>query len=258
MSLREIEYCGLVAEAWDALRGDTTEWPDRAFYREMIARSGEPVLDIGCGTGRLLLDYLAEGVDIDGVDNAPDMLAICRAKASDLGLSPVLHEQYVEQLDLPRRYRTILIPSSTLQLIVDWSEAVGALLRVRTHLEECGTVVASFMPLWREGRPFTRVEESSAPAEGAGGSYRRVARSIYDPETECVDTEDLYQFIVDGEVVREESYTRSKATRSYTPAQAAALFRDAGFAEITVRHGFTFDAARTETTVCTVSGSDAG
>ena len=70
------EYHGLMAEAWDLLRGDTSGWEDRPFYLELIRRFGEPALDVGCGTGRLLLDYLAEGIEIDGLDVSPDMLAL--------------------------------------------------------------------------------------------------------------------------------------------------------------------------------------
>ena len=71
------EYHGLMAEAWDLLRGGTSGWDDRPFYLELIRRFGEPALDVGCGTGRLLLDYLTEGIEIDGVDVSPDMLAVC-------------------------------------------------------------------------------------------------------------------------------------------------------------------------------------
>ena len=38
--------------------------------------SGQPVLDVGCATGRLILTYLEEGIDADGVDVSPEMLAI--------------------------------------------------------------------------------------------------------------------------------------------------------------------------------------
>jgi ubiquinone/menaquinone biosynthesis C-methylase UbiE len=78
MSAEDYEYRGLISQAWDLLRGDTSNWGDRAFYRDIIRASGQPALDIGCGTGRLLLDYLADGIDIDGVDVSPEMLDICR------------------------------------------------------------------------------------------------------------------------------------------------------------------------------------
>ena len=112
MPRNDYEYRWMLASAWDLLRGDTSQWPDRAFYREVISRYGEPALDVGCGTGRLLLDYLAAGLDVEGVDNSPEMLALCLEKAEALGLKPVVYEQTMETLHLPRHYRTIFVPSS--------------------------------------------------------------------------------------------------------------------------------------------------
>ena len=71
MSDVNYEYRDLLAQTWDLFRGDTSGWVDRFFYRDIITEYGQPVLDVGCGTGRLLLDYMGEGVDIDGVDNSP-------------------------------------------------------------------------------------------------------------------------------------------------------------------------------------------
>src|SRR4029079_940688 len=130
MSLSDYEYKGLMAQSWDLLRGDTSKSPDRLFYLNVIQTFGQPVLDVGCGTGRLLLDYFAQGIDIDGVDNSPDMLAICQQKARTLGIAPVLYEQYLETLSLPRQYRTIIIPSSTLQLIIEPALVTQALQRL--------------------------------------------------------------------------------------------------------------------------------
>ena len=106
MNSENYEYRGFLASAWDLLRGDTSDWPDRAFYRDIILQYGQPALDIGCGTGRLLLDYLAAGIDIDGVDNSPEMLAICKESA-EAGLHPTLFQQNMEALT----YREDIAPS---------------------------------------------------------------------------------------------------------------------------------------------------
>jgi SAM-dependent methyltransferase len=150
----EYEYRGLIASSWDLLRGDTTHWGDRRRYRELIERYGQPALDVGCGTGRLLLDYLRAGIDIDGVDNSPEMLARCREKAGRLGLHPVLYQQSMEALALPRRYRTILVPSSSFQLVTDSDAAAAAMRRFLVHLEPGGALAMSFMPLWQAGDPL--------------------------------------------------------------------------------------------------------
>src|SRR5947199_7054179 len=112
MDQESYEYTGMMADAWDLLRGDTSTWSDRFFYRDLIVRYGQPVLDVGCGTGRLLLDYLAQGIDVDGVDVSPEMLAICSEKAQRLGLHARVFEQTMQGIDLPRTYRTIMVPSS--------------------------------------------------------------------------------------------------------------------------------------------------
>jgi ubiquinone/menaquinone biosynthesis C-methylase UbiE len=252
--MTDYEYKGLMAECWDVLRGDTSQWSDRFFFLDIIKQNGQPALDIGCGTGRLLLDYLAQGIDIDGVDNSPEMLAICQRKARKLGLQPVLHEQYVEALALPRLYRTILIPSSSLQLIIEPDMARQALQRLAAHLQPGGVIVSPFMKLWKEGDPLESEWERQVTRPEDGAVIRRVAWSRYDPAAECEDTRDLYQVIVDGEVVAEEQHQRNPATRSYSQQQALALFESVGLANIRMFKEFTFELAQTEDWVFTLVG----
>ncbi len=254
----DYEYQGLMAQAWDVLRGDTSQWADRFFYLDAIGRYGQPVLDVGCGTGRLLLDYLAQGIDVDGVDNSPEMLALCRAKAKAqaLGLAPRLYEQTMETLTLPRTYRTIIIPSSSLQLIVEPALADEALRRVARHLEPGGAVLASFMALRKPGDPLEFAWEQSAVRPEDGATIRRVGRSRYDPTLELEHTEDQYQVIIDGTVAAEELHRRSPATRSYTQAQA--LFERAGLVDVELYSGFSVEPVKPEDTLFTVVGRRAG
>ena len=252
MNLPEYEYKGLIAQAWDVLRGDTSNWPDRFFYLEIIGKYGQPVLDVGCGTGRLLLDYLQQGIDIDGVDNSPDMLALCRQKAANLGLSPNLYEQYMEVLELPRKYQTILIPSSSLQLIVEPEMVDQAVTRLRDHLLPGGVISASFMKLRKDGDPLEFEWEQSAVREKDGVKFRRVIKSRYDPISQYEHTEDIYQMIVDEKVTAEESFRRSPATVSYDQAQVKSLFERAGFVDAHLYSQFTLEPVKEEDNVFTV------
>jgi len=234
----DYEYCGLIAESWDLLRGDTSGWADRPFYRSVVERSGEPALDVGCGTGRLLLDYLGRGMDVEGVDNSPEMLAICRRKAAALGLRPTVYEQSVARLDLPRRYRTIFAPSSTLQLLLDPADAAEGLRRLHDHLEPGGTLVASFMVLdgAADFGEWKLVRERVRPEDGL--LVRRWGRTRYDRAAQLEHSEDRYELLRDGEVVASEQHARSPAVRSYGQAQALALYREAGFADVRALAGF--------------------
>jgi ubiquinone/menaquinone biosynthesis C-methylase UbiE len=248
MSADDYEYRGLIAQAWDLLRGDTSKWEDRPFYRDIIRASGQPALDIGCGTGRLLLDYLADGIDIDGVDVSPEMLEICRQQAQKLGLHPALYQQHMEALDLPRSYRTIIVPSSSFQLITDAHDAAEAMKRFRNHLEPKGTLVMPFMiPLdWPATESnvavdWEQVAEQVRPEDGL--LIRRWSRATYDLAQQLEHTEDRYEVIREGEIIESEYHSRSPADRWYTPAQAIKLYQDAGFTSIRIFREFTYEPA---------------
>src|SRR5437667_756899 len=259
MDLESYEYRGMMAAAWDLLRGDTTTWEDRFFYRDLIVRYGQPVLDVGCGTGRLLLDYLTQGMDIDGVDASPEMLAICAEKAQQLGLHPRVFEQVMQKLDLPRAYRTIMVPSSSFQLLTDPRDAQEAMHRFFRHLEPGGILVMPFMLLWNE--PTTQLIVQStwkvngeAVRPGDGSTIRRWTRSTFDLAEQLESTEDRYEVLRDGAVIATEMHVRAPATRWYTQQQALRLYEETGFTNIQIFKEFSEEPASAEETLFSIAG----
>ena len=154
MSTPNYEYYGMMAEFWDLFRGDTSTWDDRFFYLDVVKKYGQPVLDVGCGTGRILLDFMSQGIDIDGVDNSLDMLALLKQKTEKLNLHPIVYQQEMTALSLPRRYQTILVPSSSFQLLLDPVSPPLAMRCFYEHLLPGGNLTMPFMTLWREGDPL--------------------------------------------------------------------------------------------------------
>ena len=130
-------HYGLVARWWAEFNEGGS---DVAFFQKAIERCGEPALDAGCGTGRLLLPFLRSGLDVDGSDVSPDMIAWCAAKAEADGLSVNLYTQAMHELDLPRRYRTVVL-CGVFGLGGDRSTDVEGLRRIHSQLESGGTLV---------------------------------------------------------------------------------------------------------------------
>jgi SAM-dependent methyltransferase len=235
------EYHDMLANSWDLFRGDTSQWEDRGFYLEIILENGQPVLDVGCGTGRLLLDYLSHGIDIDGVDISPEMLALCRQKAMALDLRPTLYEADVKTMQLPRLYQVIIVPSSSFQLVLDPDAARKAIQNLINHLLVRGSLVMPFMRLWKKGNPLEidwhLSGEKIRPTDGA--TIRRWTKSRFDPDNQLEHTETRYEVLKDNVVIESEYHRQSPATREYTQKQACELFIQTGFINLKVYRGFT-------------------
>ena len=253
---RTYEYHGLIPESWDVFRANAPHWPDVAFYRDVILAAGQPALDVGCATGRLILAYLSEGIDCDAIDLSPEMLDSVRRKAAERGLVVTgrLFRQGMETLSLPRHYRTIVVSSSTFQLLTDPADATEALRRFRAHFEPGGTLVMSLMLLYTDPPPapvftteWSAWREATRPTDGA--VFRRRSRSTYDMPQQLESTADEYQLVLNGQVVTSESHAQSPATRWYTQAQAKALLASAGFTDVRLTSGFTHTPAQPEDTL---------
>lgn len=102
-------HYGLMAESWARFKTDAPELP---HLLKLIGRFGQPVLDLACGSGRILTKLLIAGVDADGVDVSDDMLDGARKAASAHGFASALLTRPMHDLNLPRQYGTILICDS--------------------------------------------------------------------------------------------------------------------------------------------------
>ncbi|MDP0490481.1 MAG: class I SAM-dependent methyltransferase [Verrucomicrobiota bacterium JB023] len=138
-------YTSLEAELhdlfWDA-EGPPAELP---LIRDFLGQHPGRSLEFGCGSGRLLLPLLKEGFDIEGLDNAPEMLSLCRRHAAKQFLNPTLHGAEVEEFQPSQPYQAIAVPAFTLQLLPD---PPAALTHLRQWLSDGGGLYLTvFEPL---------------------------------------------------------------------------------------------------------------
>src|SRR2546430_35650 len=88
---------------------------EAAFYVRLARAADLPVLELGCGTGRVTLAIAAAGVEVVGLDLSPAMLRLARAKAASAA-NPTWIEGDMRRFTLPRRFGLVIAPYRLLQL----------------------------------------------------------------------------------------------------------------------------------------------
>jgi SAM-dependent methyltransferase len=107
---------------------------DLPLWRE-LAGDG-PVLDLGCGTGRVAIDLATRGVPVVGLDHDPVLLAALASRAEGLPVETVCAD--ARAFDLGRRFGIVLAPMQTVQLLGGPAGRADFLRCAKAHLEAGG------------------------------------------------------------------------------------------------------------------------
>ena len=119
-------------ELYDVILGDLDYGRD--FYLRLAKQANGPVLDVACGTGRIMLPCLRDGVDIEGVDLHEGMLQRLRRKAAALGLAPRLHRADMSDFRLSRRFALVIVPFNSFMHNLTTDDQIRCLKTCREHL----------------------------------------------------------------------------------------------------------------------------
>ncbi|MTI95244.1 MAG: class I SAM-dependent methyltransferase [Firmicutes bacterium] len=115
---------------------------DLEFYLE-LAR-GRRVLDIGCGTGRVMLPLLQAGVDVTGIDMSPHMLKLAAEKLNGAGFTPELHQGDMRDFNLESEFDLIIIPYYSMTYMHSDAERSTVLNCCWRHLASGGMLAFDF------------------------------------------------------------------------------------------------------------------
>ncbi len=136
-----IETMNRIARFFDAEYADYME--DLPALQAYAQRTDGPLLELGCGTGRLLVPLARAGYAVTGVDLSPEMLTIAREKqvAADLGERVTLIEGDYATAALGGPYRLAFCVMNTFLHLITIEEQVAALRHWRQHLAPRGLLV---------------------------------------------------------------------------------------------------------------------
>jgi SAM-dependent methyltransferase len=233
---------GLVSRWWANFN---VGGPEIAHFGADVA-AGQPALDVGCGAGRLLIPWLSEGFDVDGVDPSADMIAVCRDAAEAIGREPLLAVQPVHALDLPRRYG-VAVMCGSFGLGGTREQDLEGLRRVRAHLRPGGVLALDYeledvdLDRWRRWRARPAdlteppIEDRRLAPDGLHYALRHRVTAV-DPDLGRLHRElQVWQWR-DDELLAHE--THALVVNLYRPMQIQAALVDAGFVDVRVCGGY--------------------
>lgn len=144
---------------------------DIAYWLDVARSAGGPVLEAACGTGRILLPILKAGIEVDGFDASPAMIARLKDKARASGLAVRAETADMRTFALDRRYARIFCAFNSFAHCETTEDQVAFLGRSFEHLEPGGALVLHMSypgpAYWSEpeGAPIL---EHEAPRPGGG------------------------------------------------------------------------------------------
>jgi SAM-dependent methyltransferase len=254
-------HYGLVARWWAEFNVATSEELD--YFQGAVRRFGEPALDLGCGTGRILIPLLVDGIDVDGSDVSADMIAEAQSQAARQGFAPHLVVQPLHELDLSRAYRTIYMcgvfgiggsrdrDREALRRAYHHLEPDGALLITNHHLPYASRYEkrwARWLPGHRGDLPVDWPVTGDRKRAADGDEIEILSRlAKLDPLEQTATLEMRVRLWRRDQVLGEEAYILDQCL--YFAQEVRVMLGEAGFRDVSIEGGFTGLRATPDDTV---------
>jgi SAM-dependent methyltransferase len=214
--------------------------PDVPFYVRLVHECAGPVLEVGCGTGRVLLPCARAGATMVGVDVSPAMLQVCRDKlareSAEVRARVKLVEADMRTLDLSRTFELVVLPFRSFQHLLNVDDQRTALAALRRHVSPGGRLVLDLfnpsLPLLADERWLSTplVEPAVVLADG-----RRMVRSL------AIVGRDYFNQIQQVEMAHTITWPDGREERQTEVVPLRYLFRFEA-EHLLVREGFAIEA----------------
>ena len=186
---------------------------DVQFFVDQAREADGAVLEIGCGTGRVLIPTAQAGIEIWGLDASANMLAKCRQKLaaehSDVRSRVQLHEGDMRTFELGRKFKLITLPFRPFQHLITIEDQLACLATIHRHLEPDGKLILDiFNPSLKflADESILQQERGNEP-EFVTPDGRRVLRR------DCIVKRDLFKQVSDIELIHYVTHPDGRSER---------------------------------------------
>jgi len=136
---------GFVADIYDDYVNVSFDIP---FYKSLCRKYSGDILELMCGTGRVSIPLVDEGVSLTCVDYSREMLEVFERKLKDRKVSLICQD--VSELDIGKKFELIFIPFNSIAEITDREKRKKAITGIYEHLYDKGDfLVTLYNPDYR-------------------------------------------------------------------------------------------------------------
>jgi SAM-dependent methyltransferase len=219
-------------------------YDDIPFYLDRIPSINSSVLELGCGTGRVLTQLANHCGSYHGMDNSEAMIHICHEKIQNTGIDIekiITHTGGITNFHLDYTYDLIIAPYRVIQNLETDDQVTGIFNCIRNHLNQNGTCILNVFNPW----PIDRIKESWGKKTEAFGwkkPYRNgyvtchERREHFDSQRLILYPEFIYRYYIEDELI--EMVNQKICMRFYYPDQFINLIKEKGFSIINCWGGY--------------------
>ena len=210
----QVDSYNISAKYYDAAYAAKKDLVDVPFYVDLARRLGGPVLEIGCGTGRVLLNIARAGVEIVGVDQSKGMLNVFETQLQrellEVRSRVAVYEGDMRRFRLGTKFPLVIIPFRPMQHMFTLHDQIAALTTAASHLRENGHLAFDvFFPKFEVipagiGEEMLELEWTvdSQPATTVRRYFRKES---FDKVGQTFSAAFIYRTYLGGTLVREET-----------------------------------------------------
>ena len=217
-------YLSLEAELHDIFWNHEDDASEVGLMADFLDHHPGKALEIGSGSGRLLLPLIEKGYAVEGLELSPDMVRLSNEDAARRGLQAIVHEADMCTWNDGRKFSSLLAPAFTLQLA---SDPAATLRHWRSLLERNGGLYLTlFMPyaeLLGDLPENEWYEDHTAPLPDGRNAILH-SRHRLDREKQILQRDHRYSISGDAHV-----YESSQELRWFEHDQTMQLLAEAGF-----------------------------
>jgi len=186
---------------------------DVEFFVDQAREAGGPVLEIGCGTGRVLIPTAQAGIEIHGLDASKTMLSKCReklaAESPEVRSRAHLHTGDMRTFHLGKKFKLVTVPFRPFQHLITVEDQLACLATIQQHLEPDGKLI---LDLFNPSLKFLADESILGQERGDQPEFILPdGRSV--KRRDCIAKRDLLKQVQDIELIHYVTHPDGRTER---------------------------------------------